>query len=75
MTDMPLGTVVATMQGVWSNNATFTGSFRFAVVNNVVQNNNGIFGIQGNNLVIDPNGPGIIAGLGGTEYVTVQAVQ
>jgi hypothetical protein len=51
----PLGSYVAKIVASWSNGAPFTGTFAFG---RPYSNDAGMFAISGNNLIINPNGPG-----------------
>lgn len=66
----PPGTVVATLQGVWSNGDTFTGGYIFVTPN---FDNSGRYEISGNNLVVSALGVGDQGGL--ADLVTLEAVQ
>jgi hypothetical protein len=76
----PLGATVATLQGVWSNGAPFTGTYQFVAPNwnhGTVPSFDpaGIYAISGNHVIINPAGPGVGA-LGGTHQdYSVAAVQ
>ncbi len=68
----PLGTTVATLMGVWSSGATFTGSFIFVAPN---FDDGGIYDISGNLLRVSPTGPGVGAEGGSVDFVTIAATQ
>ncbi len=67
----PLGTTVATLQGVWSDGSTFTGSFTFVAPNYDADT----YSISGSNLIVSSNGPGVGSAGGSIEHVTMEAVQ
>jgi len=68
----PLGSVVATLQGVWSDGSPFTGTYQFVAPN---FNDGGVYAISGNKLIINPTGPGVAGAGGSIEDVTIVAVQ
>jgi hypothetical protein len=68
----PLGATVAGLQGVWSDTSTFTGSFIFVAPN---YDMNGTYVVNGANLIISPNGPGVGSAGGTVEHATMEAVQ
>ncbi|HZU91695.1 MAG TPA: DUF4082 domain-containing protein [Stellaceae bacterium] len=68
----PGGTVVATITASWSDGSPFTGTLSFG---SPYSNDNGIFAISGNNLIINPNGPGLSSDAGTTQSVTIVATQ
>jgi hypothetical protein len=68
----PTGTVVTTITAKWSNGSPFTGTLGFA---SPYSNDNGTFAISGNDLIIDPAGPGISADGGTVRNVTITAIQ
>ena len=67
------GDHVATLQGVWSNGAPFTGTYQFVAPN---FDHSGDYAISGSNLVVN-NATNINAnGVGASpEHVTIEAVQ
>jgi hypothetical protein len=67
-----LGSVVATITASWSNGSPFTGTLSFA---QPYSNAQGVFAISGNNLIIDPSGPGVTSSANTTLNVTVVATQ
>jgi hypothetical protein len=67
----PLGTTVTTLQGVWSDGSSFTGSYTFVSPNYDADT----YSISGNDLIVAPNGPGIGSAGGSVERVTMEAVQ
>jgi hypothetical protein len=68
----PGGTVVAQINATWSDGSPFTGILGFGTP---YFSDNGTFAISGNNLIIDPNGPGV-GPFGNTiQNVTVVATQ
>ncbi len=68
------GTLVAKLIGTWSDGSPFTGSFIFVPPN---MDHNGDFVIQGDNLVVNPAGPGITPTPNASfvDMVTIEAVQ
>jgi Domain of unknown function (DUF4082) len=68
----PLGSVVAIIVASWSNGSPFTGSLSFAPP---YSNDQGAFAISGNNLIINPSGPGLSADSNSTIDVTILASQ
>jgi hypothetical protein len=69
----PLGAVVATLAGTWSDGAPFTGTLSFVAPN---FSHGGVFAIDSsNNLIVNPLGPGVGAAAGTTETVTIGATQ
>jgi hypothetical protein len=52
----PGGTVVARYSVKMSDNSPFTGTVRFGPPH---YDNNGKFALRGNNIIVNPNGPGI----------------
>jgi hypothetical protein len=67
----PLGTTVATLQGVWSDRSPFTGSYAFVSPNYDADT----YSISGSKLIVAPNGPGVGSAGGSVEHVTMEAVQ
>ena len=67
----PLGTTVATLQGVWSDGSSFTGRYTFVSPNYDADT----YSISGNDLIVAPNGPGVGSAAGSVEQVTIEAVQ
>jgi hypothetical protein len=68
----PLGSVVATIISGWSNGSPFTGTLSFAPP---YSNDHGTFAISGNNLIINPSGPGVSSSAGTIQNVTIVATQ
>jgi hypothetical protein len=68
----PLGTVVAAIDPSWSDGSPFTGTLSFA---HPYSNDNGVFAISGNNLIINPSGPGLAADANTVQNVTIVAAQ
>jgi hypothetical protein len=68
----PLGTEVATITPGWSDGSPFTGTLSFAPP---YSNNHGVFAISGNNLIINPSGPGVTSDVNLTLNVTISATQ
>jgi len=71
-TTAPLGSVVAMISPTWSDGSPFTGTLSFA---QPYSNDNGIFAISGNNLIVNPSGPGLSADGNTVQNVTVVATQ
>ena len=68
----PLGSAVATVTAGWSDGTPFTGTLTFGAP---YSNDNATFAISGNNLVINPAGPGVSGYAGTTQNVTIVAAQ
>jgi hypothetical protein len=68
----PSGTMVATIVGAWSDGSPFTGTFSFA---QPYSNDGGVFALSGNQLIINPSGPGVGSDAGTVQNVTVVATQ
>jgi Domain of unknown function (DUF4082) len=68
----PRGTTVATILATWSNGQPFTGTLAFGPPDS---NNNGVFAISGDSLIVNPSGPGVSAAGGTVEQVTIVATQ
>jgi hypothetical protein len=68
----PLGAVVATVSVTWSNGAPFTGTLSFGPPNS---NGGGVYALSGNNLIINPSGPGVSTAGGSVQNVTIVATQ
>jgi hypothetical protein len=68
----PLGTVVATVTASWSDGSPFTGTLTFG---SPYSNDNATFAISGNNLIINPAGPGVSADANTVQNVTIVATQ
>ncbi len=66
------GTVIATINASWSDGSPFTGTLSFGPPNS---NDNGIFAISGNQLVVSPSGPGLGSAGNSTQNVTIVATQ
>ena len=66
------GTVVATIIASWSNGSQFTGKLSFGAPNS---NDKATFAISGNQLIVNPGGPGLSADGGTTQLVTIVATQ
>src|SRR5262249_15210171 len=66
----PLGSVMATINLTWSDGSPFTGTLPFA---QPYSNDNGIFAISGNNLIVNPSGPGLSADDNTVQNVTIVA--
>lgn len=67
-----LGSVVATITPTWSHGSPFTGTLTFAPP---YSNDKGVFAISGNNLIINPAGPGVSSDANTTLNVKVVATQ
>jgi Domain of unknown function (DUF4082) len=68
----PLGSVVATIVASWSDGTPFTGTLSFAPP---YSNNQGVFAISGNKLILNPAGPGVLSDANATLNVTIVATQ
>jgi hypothetical protein len=68
----PFGTVVATINASWSDGSPFTGTLSFA---QPYSNDNGIFAISGNNLIVNPSGVGLSGDANTVQNVTILATQ
>jgi hypothetical protein len=66
------GTVVATIQVTMSDGSAFTGVLGFGTP---YENDNNTFAISGNNLIVNPTGPGLSADTNTTQNVTIVAQQ
>jgi hypothetical protein len=67
-----LGSVVASISATWSDGSPFTGTLSFA---QPYSNDQGVFAISGNNLVVNPSGPGLSADANTVQNVTIVATQ
>jgi hypothetical protein len=68
----PLGSAVATITATWSDGSPFTGTLSFGAP---YSNDNATFAISGNNLIINPGGPGVSADGDAIQNVTIVATQ
>jgi hypothetical protein len=68
----PLGSVVATITPAWSDGSPFSGTLSFA---QPFSNDQGSFAISGNNLILNPSGPGLSADANTIQNVTIVATQ
>lgn len=68
----PLGSTVATITAAWSDGSPFIGTLGFAAP---YSNDHGTFAISGNNLIVNPVGPGVSADANTTQNVTIVATQ
>jgi Domain of unknown function (DUF4082) len=68
----PPGAAVAVVNVTWSNGAPFTGNLKFAAP---YGDDSGAFVLSGNDIIINPNGPGVGAAGGTTQNITINAVQ
>jgi hypothetical protein len=68
----PLGSVVATIAASWSDGCPFAGTLSFGPP---YSNNQGVFAISGNNLIVNPSGPGLSSNANTTQNVTIVASQ
>jgi hypothetical protein len=71
-TNAPLGSVVATITASWSDGSPFTGTLSFAPP---YSNDQGVFSISGNNLIVNPVGPGLSSNGDTMQSVTIVATQ
>jgi hypothetical protein len=67
-----LGSAVATITATWSDGSPFTGTLSFG---SPYSNDNATFAISGNNLIINPAGPGVSADANTVQNVTIVATQ
>jgi hypothetical protein len=70
--DAPLGSVVATITPTWSDGTPFTGGLSFG---SPYSNDQGVFAISANNLIVNPSGPGVSADANTVQNVTIVATQ
>jgi Domain of unknown function (DUF4082) len=70
--DAPLGSVVATITASFSDGSPFTGTLSFAPP---YSNDQGVFAISGNNLIINPSGSGVSSDADTTLNVTIVATE
>lgn len=70
--DTPLGSVVATITPSWSDGTPFTGTLSFA---QPYSNDQGVFAMSGNNLILNSSGPGVSADANTVQNVTIVATQ
>lgn len=68
----PLGSVVTAITATWSDGSPFTGTLSFGPP---YSNDQGVFAISGDNLIINPSGPGVSSGADATLNVTIVATQ
>jgi hypothetical protein len=68
----PLGSAVATIAAGWSDGSPFTGTLSFGPP---YSNDQGVFAISGNNLIVNPSGPGVSTDANTTLNVTIVATQ
>jgi hypothetical protein len=66
------GTVVATVNVTWSDGSPFTGSLGFG---SPYSNDGGIFALSGNQIIVNPSGPGVSRDGGTTQNITIVATQ
>ena len=72
MNNAPLGSLVTTVTASWSNGSPFTGMLSFGSPDS---NSNGTFALLGNNVIVNPAGPGVSADGGMTLDATIVATQ
>jgi hypothetical protein len=68
----PLRSVVATISPSWSDGSPFTGALSFG---QPYSNDQGTFALSGNNLIINPSGPGVSGDANTIQNVTIVATQ
>jgi hypothetical protein len=68
----PGGTVVTTATASWSDGSPFTGTYSFS---QPYSNDGGVFALNGNQIIVNPNGPGLSADANTTQNITVIATQ
>ena len=66
------GTVVATAVASWSDGSQFTGTYSFG---QPYSNDGGVFALDGNQIIVNPNGPGLSPDAHTTQHITVIATQ
>jgi hypothetical protein len=70
--NVPLGSLVATITPTWNDGSPFTGTLSFGPP---YSNDQGVFAISGNNLIVNPSGPGVSADANTVQNVTIVAIQ
>jgi Domain of unknown function (DUF4082) len=68
----PLGSVVAAITASWSDGSPYTGTLSFGPP---YSNDQGVFAISEDNLIINPSGPGVSSDANTTLNVTIVATQ
>ena len=68
----PANTVVAKVIASWSNGSPFTGTLSFG---SPYSNDGAIFAVSGNDLIVNPSGPGVSSDASTTQNVTIVATQ
>jgi hypothetical protein len=68
----PLGSYVSTIAARWSDGSPFTGTLSFGLP---YSNDSATFALSGNNLIINPAGPGVSADGNTLQHVTIVARQ
>jgi hypothetical protein len=68
----PAGTVVTTITASWSDGTPFTGTLSFGPPNS---NDQATFTVSGNQLIVNPDGPGLSGDGDTTQLVTIVATQ
>ena len=68
----PLDSVVATITASWSDGSPFAGTLSFGPP---YSNDQGVFAISGDSLIVNPSGPGVSSDANATLNVTVVATQ
>jgi hypothetical protein len=68
----PLGSLVATIIPGWSDGSPFTGTLSFGPP---YSNDQAAFAISGNNLIVNPSGPGVSGDANTVQNVTIVAIQ
>jgi Domain of unknown function (DUF4082) len=70
--NVPLAPLVATITPTWSDGSPFTGTLSFGPP---YSNDQGVFAISGNNLIVNPSGPGLSADANTVQNVTIVVTQ
>jgi len=68
----PSGTIVATITASWSDGSPFTGTLSFGAP---YSNDHATFALSGNNLIVNPSGPGLSADGNTVQNATIVATQ
>lgn len=68
----PAGAVVATVSATWSDGTPFAGTLSFAPP---YSNDQAVFALSGNSLIVNPSGPGVSAAANTVQNVTIVATQ
>lgn len=66
------GTLISTVRVVWTNGAPFTGTIAFTTP---YGDDDGVFALSGNDIIVNPDGPGTGSDGGTTQLISVLATQ